>query len=142
MYSLYLSSVMVFRSWHRLHRACQLLWSQKSLGSPRCGMMWSTTVAFVIFFSFRQRTHKGCDARKILLARCHFSPYPRSDAVSLSWVCIGACSSQYICPRGTSLGQPGCLQGMSGILGISPSNRKAPEVNTSEASNHLFLSSV
>ena len=42
-----------------LHSACQFRSSQNSFSSPRCGTMWSTTVAGAILPRLRHSTHSG-----------------------------------------------------------------------------------
>jgi len=118
MYTGLISWVSVFLSWCALHRACQLLRSQKSRSSPRCGMMWSTTVAFWYRPSLMHSTHSGCAFKYSLLAFCHALPYPLlpADRTSSGWRDL--CLSQYLLPLGTSSAHPGCLQGTLGLLGI------------------------
>ena len=94
--SWYLSSVMVLVSWQDLHKLCQLLLSQKRTGSPRCGTMWSTTVAGTSLPSARQRTQSGCAFKKTPRAFCQRFPYPFSFVVFTSQRWAGRCSSQYI----------------------------------------------
>lgn len=109
----------VLQSWHCLHRACQLLSSQKSLWSPLCGTIWSTTVAGVSTPRFKQAAHKGLLARKRLRDFRQSAPYPRSAALPRQrsgdslW-----CSAQYV-PFSHRLGQPGYRHGRLGILGIA-----------------------
>lgn len=43
-----LSSMAVLRSWHGLHKGCQLLLSQNKALSPLCGITWSTTLAATV----------------------------------------------------------------------------------------------
>lgn len=62
-YSGRLSSRRVLMLWWRWQSGCQLDSSQKSLLSPRCGMMWSTSVALTHLPSFMHSTHIGCAAR-------------------------------------------------------------------------------
>lgn len=115
-----LSSARVFLSWHCLHKLLQLLRSQNSLWSPRCGVMWSTTVAFTYRGGcfFMHSTHSGCACRYSRLAFCHFLPYPRFAADRTSSGCSALCFSQYFVPGSTSCAQPGCLQGTFGLYGI------------------------
>ncbi len=61
------SRLFVLRLWHRRHNPCQLLRFQNSVGLPRCGMMWSTTVD-----GAGHSAHVGWDRRKSSRARCHF----------------------------------------------------------------------
>ena len=109
----------VFRSWHCLHNGCQFLSSQKSCGLPRCGRMWSTTVAGVNTPRFKQAAHRGLLARKRLRAFRQSAPYPRSAALPRQrsgdslW-----CSAQYV-PFSHRLGQPGYRHGRFGLLGIA-----------------------
>ena len=117
LYSGALSFVQVFVSWHFLHKACQLLRSQNNFWSPRCGMMWSTTVALVYSPSAIHLTHSGWASRYFLLAFCHFEPYPRAAAEGRSSMWRGLCFPQYF-PFETSSGQPGCWQGVLGLVGI------------------------
>ena len=105
-----------FRSWQGLHNACQLLSSHIRCGSPRWGMIWSTTVAVVNCLCAKHFTHSGCFRRYALLSRCHLLPYPRLAADGRSG-CRGLCSSQYA--PSVSFGQPGCLHGFSAFFGIT-----------------------
>ena len=66
-----LSSFHVFLSWQGLHRLCQFFSSQNRTGSPRCGLIWSTTVAVTAWPSFKHWTHKGCAFKYLALAFCH-----------------------------------------------------------------------
>ena len=127
MYSGLLSSLPVFRSWQGLHNACQLLSSHIRCGLPRCGMIWSTTVAVVNRPCALQRTHKGCRRRYALLSRCHLLPYPRLAADGRPG-CRGLCSSQYA--PSVSFGQPGCLQGFLHFFGIrfTSGHKKPPRM--------------
>ena len=84
MYSWYLSVVMVFLSWQLLHRACQLLSSQKRFLSPLWGMIWSTTVASTSLSTLRHWAHKGLALRNFFLSTVHLLSYPLSLADSLS----------------------------------------------------------
>lgn len=93
-YSGFASSFHVFRSWHGLQRLCQLFLSQKRTWFPRCGLIWSTTVASTIFPSFMQHTQYGCCRRYESLAFCHFLSYPRLPAPGLSPRCCTSCCSQ------------------------------------------------
>ena len=65
------------RSW-RHGRACtagaQLVSSQNSRWSPRCGTTWSTTVAGTTRPWARQAAHSGCCARKAARARRQRGP--------------------------------------------------------------------
>ena len=70
-YSGLLSSFHVFLSWQGLQRLCQFFSSQNRTGSPRCGLIWSTTVAVTAWPSFKHWTHKGCAFRYLALAFCH-----------------------------------------------------------------------
>ena len=47
----------VFLSWQGLQSGCQLLSSQNNFWSPRCGTIWSTTVACVNLPCFSHSTH-------------------------------------------------------------------------------------
>ena len=96
----YRSSVIVFRSWQCLHNGCQLFLSQKSCWLPRCGSMWSTTVAFTYLggFCFIHSAHKGCACRNNLLAFLHRALYPRFEADRITSGCAARCSSQYMVP--------------------------------------------
>ena len=57
------------RSWQGLQAGAQLLSSQNSAWSPRCGTTWSTTVAGTTRPCARQAAHSGCCARKAARAR-------------------------------------------------------------------------
>ena len=72
----------VFLSWQALHSACQLASSQNSCSSPRCGTMWSITVAGVSRFSRRHSAQRGCFFRKSDRALRQRPSYPRCVAVS------------------------------------------------------------
>ena len=93
-----LSSLPVFLSWHFLHSACQFDLSQKSFGSPRCGTIWSTTVAGVAMPCRRHSSQRGWSAKNFLLSRLQRLLYPRAAAVRFSSGCILLCSSQYVRP--------------------------------------------
>ena len=118
LYSWYLSSVIVFTSWWCLQSGCQFLSSQNKIGLPRCGLMWSTTVAFTSLPSLWHWTQRGWHLRNLSLAFLHLLSYPRTAESPCSCPCSKACSSQYI--PSTSFGQPGCLHGFFGFLGIAP----------------------
>lgn len=111
LYSGFLSSAQVFRSWHLLHNACQLSRSQNRTLSPRWGLIWSTTVAFVYLPTAMHFTQSGWTARYCLLAFCQALPYPRLPALRISSGWSGLCFSQYFSPAFTSSGHPGWRHG-------------------------------
>ena len=103
-----------------MQRGCQFFLSQNRCWSPRCGVMWSTTVALVYLggCSFKHSTQKRCSCRNSRLAFCHLLPYPRREAERVTSGWSGRCLSQYIFPGSTSSGQPGWWQGFLGLYGI------------------------
>jgi len=104
----------VFLSWQSLQRGCQLFLSQNRSGSPLCGMIWSTTVAGSSLPASLHLTHKGFFLRNITRADRHLPSYPRSEAL---WRAYSLrCTSQYT--PSERFGQPGCLHGLFGFLGI------------------------
>ena len=109
-----LSNFPVFLSWHRLHRLCQLLSLHISCSFPRCGMIWSTTVAGVSLPCRLPSTQSGWAFRYSFESLLHLDVYPRScaDALLLST----ECSEQYL--SSVRLGQPGCRHGFLGLVGI------------------------
>ena len=105
------SSRAVFLSWHRLHSACQFVWSQKSPGSPLWGMMWSTTVAAFRMPLSWHSVQSGFLCRNSFLAIRHFRPYPLDAAESrcrsnsrCSWI---RCFSHRLSPASMSAAHPG-----------------------------------
>ena len=109
-----LSYFPVFLSWHRLHRLCQLLSLHISCSFPRCGMIWSTTVAGVSLPCRLHSTQSGWAFMYSFESLLHLDVYPRScaDALLLST----ECSEQYL--SSVRLGQPGCRHGVFGLDGI------------------------
>ena len=67
----------------------------------------------------RHSSQSGWSCKNFLLSRLHLAPYPRAAADRISSGCILMCFSQYFCPAGTRFGQPGCLQGTFGLIGMS-----------------------
>lgn len=53
------SSVIVLWSWQLLQRGCQFFSSRNKSGSPRCGLIWYTTVAGTSRPFSLHRTHPG-----------------------------------------------------------------------------------
>ena len=113
-----MSSVKVFLSWHGLHKACQFSRSQNSLWSPRCGMIWSTTVAVTYLPCFMHPAHSGWLCRNLFDSLCHLLLYPRLPADLVTSGCSFKCSTQYFFPGSTRAAHPGCLQGTLGLYGI------------------------
>ena len=64
--------------WQWAQRLCQLYSSQNNSISPRCGVIWSTTVAGVVTPFAWQYTHNGWRNRNSTRALRHWLPYPRS----------------------------------------------------------------
>ena len=52
---------------------------------PRCGTMWSTTVALTYFPCFAHSTHSGCASRYFRLAVLHRLPYPLSSRLRIAY---------------------------------------------------------
>nr|DAT32693.1 MAG TPA: hypothetical protein [Caudoviricetes sp.] len=99
-----------------MHKDCQFDSSQNNCLSPRCGIIWSTTVALTSRPCPLHSTHNGCSFRKRLLALRHLLSYPRPEDDSLSGRCSFVCAGQYF--PSVSPGHPGCRQGFSGFFGI------------------------
>ena len=74
-------------------------------------------VALVILFSSRQLTHSWCSPKNTLSCFPPTAIIAPSYSPTLSCLCKGACSSQFICPYGTSAGHHGCLHGILGRRG-------------------------
>ena len=72
-------SVYDFLLWHSWQRLCQLLESQNSSRFPRCGMMWSTSVAGCPHIA-----QSGCRIIHAFRAFLHAKVYPRSLAEARS----------------------------------------------------------
>ena len=114
-----LCSSAVFRSWQRLHRLCRLPLLVNFAQSPRCGWIWSTTVAFTLRPSLLHSQQNGCwsswAGRKSavqmgrLYQLCHW-------ADSLRCAFFGLWAEQY--PSRVKVLHPGFLQGLSGLCAM------------------------
>lgn len=76
---------------------------QNSVMSPRCAVMWSTTVAARVIPIASHWTHNWFDVRYLARSRCHFPPYPRS-AVVLPALQLSGFTGASVCSGFPSLG--------------------------------------
>ena len=136
MYSGLLSSFPVFRSWQGLHNACQLLSSHIRCGLPRCGMIWSTTVAVVNRPCAKHFTHSGCFRRYALLSRCCRShAWRQTDGLG-----AGACVRRSTHPRSVSDSRDACrVSLLSSALPASPFGITKAAAATHNGFVHILL---
>lgn len=119
------SSRAVLALWHRLFIACQLFLSQNLARSPRCGSMWSTTLAGSLRSRRSQSEHsqKRCLARNATLALRQAWPYnlPADDGrlASDSRFAACLCCGHLPDPSATNWRQPGCVHGLGAERGMS-----------------------